>query len=320
MAEQVAYSAGNDFIGRRAESGVSIRIAQTFTPDTTFDITSVSLLLGRRATYSGTCSISFYTTDESGFPDSFLGSVGFSGSTLSGSIWTQYSAQSTTATSITSSGLAASYPNDYELMGYTLLVADSSYYYGLAYITDYVGATGTAIFSDGLDTGNNPRSGAQNFYMCNDAPPVVSWKEVNKTGLTFNSGTKYAIVFSGGATNTSTFPYWAIDYDGGYSGGNALRSIDGGSTWSNLSGDFLFKINGDESGTPPTKATNPSPADANTDVTLDQATISWTAGDDATSHDVYYGTESGNLTLVSDGQEETSFTITGIDDGSPWLD
>jgi hypothetical protein len=47
-----------------------------------------------------------------------------------------------------------------------------------------------------------------------------------------------------------------------------------------------------ESGTPPPlpgQATNPSPADGATDVSLD-ADLSWTAGDYADSHDVYFGT------------------------------
>ena len=66
------------------------------------------------------------------------------------------------------------------------------------------------------------------------------------------------------------------------------------------------------------KATTPSPTNAATNVTLDQATITWVAGTGATSHNVYYGTESGNLTLVSEEQEDVSFTITGITNGSPF--
>lgn len=66
------------------------------------------------------------------------------------------------------------------------------------------------------------------------------------------------------------------------------------------------------------KATNPSPSDAATDVTLDQATVSWTAGDGATSHDVYYGDTSGDLALLESGIEDTEYTISGITDGSPF--
>lgn len=68
----------------------------------------------------------------------------------------------------------------------------------------------------------------------------------------------------------------------------------------------------------PTKATNPTPSDANSDVTLDQATITWEDGGGATSYNVYYGDTSGDLSLVSSGQAGVSFTVTGITLGSPY--
>jgi len=68
----------------------------------------------------------------------------------------------------------------------------------------------------------------------------------------------------------------------------------------------------------PKKPINPTPANGATDVTLDQATISWEDGGGATSYNVYYGENEEGLTLVSEGQSETSFTITGIDYGSPF--
>lgn len=71
-------------------------------------------------------------------------------------------------------------------------------------------------------------------------------------------------------------------------------------------------------GSAPTKATTPTPANAATDTTLDQATLTWVDGGGATSYNIYYGTQSGNLTLVSSGQVPTSFTITGISNGSPF--
>lgn len=68
----------------------------------------------------------------------------------------------------------------------------------------------------------------------------------------------------------------------------------------------------------PTKAENPLPTDANTDVTLDQATVTWDDGGGADTFDVYYGTMSGSLVKVSSAQAGTSFTVTGITDGSPY--
>ena len=68
----------------------------------------------------------------------------------------------------------------------------------------------------------------------------------------------------------------------------------------------------------PSKATTPSPTNANTAVTLDQATVTWVDGGGADTFNVYYGTTSGSLSLVSSAQAGTSFTVTGITDGSPY--
>jgi hypothetical protein len=68
----------------------------------------------------------------------------------------------------------------------------------------------------------------------------------------------------------------------------------------------------------PTKANTPLPTNANTSVTLDQATIAWTDGGGADTYNVYYGTTSGSLSLVSSAQAGTSFTVTGITDGAPY--
>ncbi len=68
----------------------------------------------------------------------------------------------------------------------------------------------------------------------------------------------------------------------------------------------------------PTKADTPVPTNANASVTLDQATLGWADGGGADTFDVYYGTVSGSLTLVSSAQAGTSFTVTGITDGAPY--
>lgn len=68
----------------------------------------------------------------------------------------------------------------------------------------------------------------------------------------------------------------------------------------------------------PSKATNPTPTNAASDVTLDQQTITWENGGGATSYNVYYGTQSGNLTLVATGQAGISFTVYQITNGSPF--
>lgn len=71
---------------------------------------------------------------------------------------------------------------------------------------------------------------------------------------------------------------------------------------------FMWEIWGDELSSP-TKATNPTPADAASNVTLDQATIAWDDGGGSDTYNVYYGVSSGNLSLVSSAQVGTSFNL-----------
>jgi len=80
-------------------------------------------------------------------------------------------------------------------------------------------------------------------------------------------------------------------------------------------GDHYFKENG--SGVP-TKAKNPTPSDANSAVTLDQDTIVWEDGGGADTYNVYYGTTSGDLTLVSFIQAGLFYTVWGATSGSPY--
>jgi len=74
-----------------------------------------------------------------------------------------------------------------------------------------------------------------------------------------------------GTLNPSTTYYWAVDELDG-SGG----LLAAGPTWS------FTTVSA------PGQASNPSPADAAADVAID-AVLSWTAGSDTTSHDVYFG-------------------------------
>ena len=56
----------------------------------------------------------------------------------------------------------------------------------------------------------------------------------------------------------------------------------------------------------PSEATNPSPADGATGVSI-TADLSWTAGAGAESHDVYFGPDPDNLPMVSEGQTTTTY-------------
>ncbi|MHC4739510.1 MAG: LamG-like jellyroll fold domain-containing protein [Planctomycetota bacterium] len=85
----------------------------------------------------------------------------------------------------------------------------------------------------------------------------------NQTATTFEPGTM---------ANNTTY-YWRID------------EINAGGTTTGNVWTFTTII------AAPSQATNPSPADSATDVDID-ADLSWTAGSDSTSSDVYFGTTS----------------------------
>ncbi len=89
-----------------------------------------------------------------------------------------------------------------------------------------------------------------------------------------------------------------------------------------LSATDINDIYIDEGGTPPsglTKATSPAPVNIATDIDPN-ATLSWTPGDDANSHDVYFGTSSAavsNATTSSDefmgNQDSNTFATSSYD-------
>ena len=92
-----------------------------------------------------------------------------------------------------------------------------------------------------------------------------------------------------GPFNPSTTYYWAVDELD--SGGGLLAA---GATWSFTTASA------------PGQASVPNPTDAAMDVPID-AILSWTAGSDTTSHDVYFGEDQVNLPLFSEGQTGTTF-------------
>jgi hypothetical protein len=97
----------------------------------------------------------------------------------------------------------------------------------------------------------------------------------NQTATTFDTGTM---------SNDTTY-YWRID------------EINAGGTTTGTVWSFTTIV------AAPSQATNPSPANSATDVSI-TADLSWTAGSGATSHDVYFGTSSpgtfqGNQTATT---------------------
>jgi len=135
--------------------------------------------------------------------------------------------------------------------------------------------------------GDEPYDGQEKAYL-------------SSGGLWFDSDYDYAyeILTSGITGNGATSPTETYEI----TGKNGLKGVR----------SYLEALS------PPSKPTTPSPANVADDVVLDQETITWEDGGGATSYDVWYGENEAGLTKVSAGQEETSFTISGIDYGSPF--
>ncbi|KKM66511.1 hypothetical protein LCGC14_1480470 [marine sediment metagenome] len=132
---------------------------------------------------------------------------------------------------------------------------------------------------------------------------ITSWElyidgDFVKSGNT-SSQTRYSTaIFAGPFVTYSlqTSYTWKI--------GAIVRIDEQGGTETQFSETQSFTTGG-----PPSKAINPTPTDVADTVTLDQATITWEDGGGATSYDVYYGTSSGSLTRVSEGQVGLSFSL-----------
>ena len=153
------------------------------------------------------------------------------------------------------------------------------------------------------------------------------WVEFDLGGdVSLTNGTTYAIEFYYQA-NTGTDPIqWAkkapdTNYPRGqiwhwvWGDGDPYAVYPGEWLDGTGEGDFYFQ----EIGTSvPSKATNPTPTDTADNITLDHETITWEDGGGADTYNVYYGTTSGALSLVSSAQAGTSFTIWGVSDGSPY--
>jgi len=132
--------------------------------------------------------------------------------------------------------------------------------------------------------------------------PAPEEREITfSTNPTLTAGIKYAIVvraLDGGASDKVR---WSASTSSVYANGDQCMSSDSGSSWTLYSSrELWFKEYGNP--TTPSKPTSPSPVNTATGVTLDQATLSWTAGANTDTFDVYFGT-SGNVVLVASDQD-----------------
>ncbi|MHC4737465.1 MAG: hypothetical protein ACYS9Y_01025, partial [Planctomycetota bacterium] len=135
-------------------------------------------------------------------------------------------------------------------------------------------ATGVSVTAD-LSWDAGSRTDSHDVYFGTSSPGAF---QGNQTDATFDPGTM---------NNDETY-YWRID------------EINGSGT---TTGD-VWSFTTEAGAGPPGQASNPSPADSATDVSL-TADLSWTAGSGATSHDVYFGTSSPGASQGN--QTETTF-------------
>jgi len=119
-------------------------------------------------------------------------------------------------------------------------------------------ANNVAINTDLSWTAGNGAT-SHDVYFGEDATPDSGEFKGNQAPATYDTGTM---------TGSTTY-YWRIDEVSG-------SGTTTGSVWSFTTGS------------PPSQATSPTPANSATDVTVD-TDLSWTAGSGAASHDVYFG-------------------------------
>jgi len=247
VALQIAHSEGDSFFYRQyntAQGSAIYELAQSFHTSVAFSVSSIKLKIGRMST-PGTCSIGLYNVDGEGHPTgSPIVSIAFNGDLLNGVTGVQLSIASATETSYTHTGTALS-----DVTG-CLFIADSSTgnpsSYNWAKVTSYNAGTKTIYFSGGLAFGGVPTG----FARCYPYPYSLpnGWREVIlplSGNVILAADTTYAIRLSGGDTPLQNV-FWNVDENGGYGSGNAMWSLDGGASWIDLAGDFIFEIYGKE--------------------------------------------------------------------------
>lgn len=147
-------------------------------------------------------------------------------------------------------------------------------------------ATGVSINADLTWTAGSGTT-SHKVYFGTGADPRAN-TPVNQTESTYDPG----------MLSAATAYFWAIDEVG-----------PGGTTAGQI---WTFTT-----AAAPGLATSPTPADMLEDVSVD-VVLSWTAGADATSHDVYLGTEAASLPQVSAGQTGTSYDPAGLESGATY--
>lgn len=132
--------------------------------------------------------------------------------------------------------------------------------------------------------------------------------------VTLESGNTYAITITCDVGSTEGFDYDEVRAVIGTDYADGLRWSWSGytGTWtSSETNDVHMIVYGDAA--TPAKPTTPTPEDSATDVDFSDLTFSWVDGGGADTYDVYMGWQSGNLEMVSEAQDGTSYVTTIVE-------
>lgn len=132
--------------------------------------------------------------------------------------------------------------------------------------------------------------------------------------VSISSSTQYWIkIDTPSAGDASNYVCWIRDSSNGFGNGSPAYYYG---AWTGGTGDFFFELwdslPGGGEGDPPTKATNPTPANSATEVDFSAFGLSWDDGGNSDSYDVYIG-DTGSLTKVSSEQVGTTYTTTLVE-------
>ena len=142
---------------------------------------------------------------------------------------------------------------------------------------------------------------------------VQSWRFLTGISQAITNGVQYAYVVNLNPVRDATH-YIRWSGKAGYSGGIGYQE-NTDEVYTDATIDWHFVNYGTDAVTPPTKATNPTPAHQATQVDFSARTLSWDDGGGADTFDVYIGPV-GNLVLVSSAQAGTTKVV---DTGDiPW--
>lgn len=140
---------------------------------------------------------------------------------------------------------------------------------------------------------------------------VMSWRFLTGISQAITNGVTYAFVVNLNPLRDATH-YIRWSGKAGYAGGIGYQE-NTDEVYTNAGIDFHF-VNYGTAASPPTKATNPTPANSAT-VDFSDRTLSWDDGGGSDTYNVYVGPQ-GSLSLVSSAQAGTSKVV---DTGDvPW--